>query len=67
VNFKRVPPSLTALINMTNANTHQVTDFKQTGSAAVVQLWFPSQVNIHDDNDTPMAGTRTFTYNLSGV
>jgi hypothetical protein len=46
---------------MTNANTHQVTDFKQTGPAAVVLLWFPSQASIHDDNDTPMAGTQIFT------
>jgi hypothetical protein len=73
VNFKRVPPPLTALINITNANTHQITDFKQTWSEAVVRLWFPSQASIHDDDDdddedddnTSMAGTQTFTYSTS--
>jgi hypothetical protein len=53
---------------MTNANKHQVTGFKQTGSAAVVQMWFPSQASIHDnDDDTTMAGKQTFTYKLKGV
>jgi hypothetical protein len=63
----RVPPSLIALIHMAKPNTHQVTDLKQTGPAALAQLWLSCQGTMYGDNDNPMAGTQTFTYKPYGV